>query len=948
MILTESTMKYILTFILSFLSFLVCSQNITITDIPTIDQLPVNAIHRVFRDSEGYMWYGTVNGLCRDDGYHVKVFRSDIETPGLLEDNLVECIAEDKKGNIWFGTDKGVYILDKSDYSVHPMDRERLKNIPVMYLYATSDGYMWLSYRSILAKYDINGQLVKEYPLRNKYGRTTISGFCESRNHEIIISVWNGRVYHLDKEKDEFVPYPDKMRRQNPTVMVQDNEQDYFWLATWGDGVVRFDPSAPEDSMFVYSEIPVNAAGEEDGVILSLVQDDKLGYIWLTTGHDFMSLQIQPDKTLKQLKFQTGLLPVNHMLVEVLKGRGCLWVSAFDRPSFIVHLMDNMTKDYALPALADRVNRSPAVMALCDDGDGMMWMMQERNGLVLYDLKQDKVKIYSDFPELVSLSLDNGREMTRARINNGIWVAKDLNRLVYGMIRKGMEMYLVDLIDLNGQVESNATVTKLYEDSHGILWIGLNKGLCSYDVRQKRIKQVYPDVGHVMGIVENKEGLIWICTQDNGLFQTTADEKLRSFKLDKNFSCLSIAPDWILWLGTCDGGVYSYDPSENKLVSYNEACGMNGNQVNQIVADAYNHIWIDTNQKLIEFNPRNGSFRTYLTTDGSILLRRFLPTAVCQAKDGNIYWGGIPGICMVTPSNGLERKASAVKTKITDIKLQGESLIFGDRKSSNSINRIELHPDDQNLEISFSSLNHRYASKIRYAYRLIGVDKAWVYVEGGKNSAFYNHLSKGTYTFQVKATDENGLWSKEVTELTIRRLPAFYETWWAYLFYVLIVMGVSGYSLYLYLKRVDRKNNEMWADRDSKEMIKMRIYLDSKVNLPEPEFAQLDKLLLEKAVKAVEDNLTEPDFDVTALADAMNMSRSTLTRKLKAITGRTPLDFIRNIKMKHARHMLEDKDKSVTEVAATLGYFNRKYFTTCFKEEFGMTPSEFQKSQHEE
>ena len=192
--------------------------------------------------------------------------------------------------------------------------------------------------------------------------------------------------------------------------------------------------------------------------------------------------------------------------------------------------------------------------------------------------------------------------------------------------------------------EAGATVTKLYEDSHGILWIGLNKGLCSYDVRQKRIKQVYPDVGHVMGIVENKEGLIWICTQDNGLFQTTADEKLRSFKLDKNFSCLSIAPDWILWLGTCDGGVYSYDPSENKLVSYNEACGMNGNQVNQIVADAYNHIWIDTNQKLIEFNPRNGSFRTYLTTDGSILLRRFLPTAVCQAKDGNIYWGGLGNI----------------------------------------------------------------------------------------------------------------------------------------------------------------------------------------------------------------------------------------------------------------------------------------------------------------
>ena len=153
-----------------FFSFLVCSQNITITEYSTIDQLPVKCLFIVFRDSEGYMWYGTVNGLCRDDGYHVKVFRSDIDTPGLLGDNLVECIAEDKKGNIWFGTDKGAYILNKSDYSVHPIDPKRLKNIPVMYLYATSDGSMWLGYRSVLAKYDTNGQLVKEYPIRNEHG----------------------------------------------------------------------------------------------------------------------------------------------------------------------------------------------------------------------------------------------------------------------------------------------------------------------------------------------------------------------------------------------------------------------------------------------------------------------------------------------------------------------------------------------------------------------------------------------------------------------------------------------------------------------------------------------------------------------------------------------------------------------------------------------------------
>lgn len=938
-------MKYLLFLVFSLFLGGIYSQNITVTDIPTISQLPVNAIHRVFQDSEGYMWYGTVNGLCRDDGYHVKVFRSDIETPELLEDNLVECIAEDQAGRIWFGTDKGAYILDKSDYSVRPVDKERLKDVAVMHLYATGDGCMWVGYHAVLAKYDMDGKLVKEYPVRNKAGATSISGFCESREHDILISVWNDCIYRLDKDKDEFVPYPGKMRRRNATQIIQDKDHDYFWVATWGDGVVRFDPAAPEDSMYVYSRMPVNALKRQDGTVFSLTQDDKLGYIWILTGRDMLVFEPQEDGTLEQIFTYQHILPANSMMAEVLKGKGCLWVSAFDRYSFIVHLMDNMTKDYALPALRDRVSNTPAVMALCDDGDGMMWLMQERTGLVLYDLKKDRLAVYSDFRELETAPLNAGREMAKAHVHTGVWIAKDQSRMVTNVSRRGMEMQLEDKVDLEGKVDQTVFITKLYEDTRGKLWIGMSKGLCMYDIRERKIKKIYSQVGHVTGIVENRDGLMWICTNDNGLYQSTPEGELRFFDWKKNFSCLSVAPDGILWLGTGKGDIYAYEPSENELLCYNEACGMNGDQVNQVVADAFNHIWIGTNQKLIEFNPRNGSFRTYLTTDGAILLHRFLPTAVCQAEDGNIYFGGIPGICMVTPSNSLERKAGAVTTRITDIKLRGESLVFGNKKNKNSMSYIELQPDDQNLEISFSSLNHRYASKIRYAYRLKGVDQDWVYVEGGENSAFYNHLNKGDYTFLVKATDENGLWSKEITRLTIRRLPAFYETWWAYSFYVLLALGLAGYGLYLYLKRIERKNNEMWAD--SKEMMKMRTYLDSEINLPEPEFMQLDKLLLEKAVKAVEDNLTEPAFDVTALADAMNMSRSTLTRKLKAITGRTPLDFIRNIKMKHARRMLEDKDRSVTEVAATLGYFNRKYFTTCFKEEFGMTPSEFQKSMQE-
>lgn len=98
-------------------------------------------------------------------------------------------------------------------------------------------------------------------------------------------------------------------------------------------------------------------------------------------------------------------------------------------------------------------------------------------------------------------------------------------------------------------------------------------------------------------------------------------------------------------------------------------------------------------------------------------------------------------------------------------------------------------------------------------------------------------------------------------------------------------------------------------------------------------------------MQAVEDNLSEAEFDVQHLAEKVNMSRSTLTRKLKAITGLTPLEYIRRVKMQHACRMLKDPHTTVNEVALALGYYNRKYFTSCFKEEYGMTPSEFQKQQ---
>lgn len=265
---------------------------------------------------------------------------------------------------------------------------------------------------------------------------------------------------------------------------------------------------------------------------------------------------------------------------------------------------------------------------------------------------------------------------------------------------------------------------------------------------------------------------------------------------------------------------------------------------------------------------------------------------------------------------------------------------------------LTLQPDEYNLEIHFSSLDYLNAAKIRYAYRMIGLDKKWNYTATEQHVASYKHLPKGKYLFEVKATDGYGVWSEKITQIRIERLPAFYQTGWAITFYVVLLSAGIFTGIYFYLRRMKQKNEELYAD--STELMKMRSYLDEKpqthaaIKTSDLEFAQLDKMLLDNILKAVEDNLSEPDFDVQHLAEKVNMSRSTLTRKLKAITGLTPLEYIRRVKMQHACRMLKDSHTTVNEVALALGYYNRKYFTACFKEEYGLTPSEYQKKQDQE
>lgn len=133
----------------------------------------------------------------------------------------------------------------------------------------------------------------------------------------------------------------------------------------------------------------------------------------------------------------------------------------------------------------------------------------------------------------------------------------------------------------------------------------------------------------------------------------------------------------------------------------------------------------------------------------------------------------------------------------------------------------------------------------------------------------------------------------------------------------------------------------MW--NESSEMMKMRNYLEAPAPTQLPEFEELDKALFNKGVSVIEANLSDPDFGVDSFAKAMNMSRSTLSRKLKIIYGGTPLDLIRDIRMRHAKSLLSNPNLNVSDVAEAVGFPDRRYFSSSFKKAIGMSPSDYQR-----
>ena len=598
--------------------------------------------------------------------------------------------------------------------------------------------------------------------------------------------------------------YPAVGTGNNPFRMLQDKD-GHYWLATWGDGLYLFNPEEERDKM--YRRLKVENHDKlktEENIFFSLAQDNVHGYIWTLGYGELHALELSGEGKLRQVDVRS-VIDYSKMFSCMYKdSAGNLWIGSFD-VGYNLFFEEANIKNYRLSSIKRETGHDANLLCLYPDADGYFWISQERHSLCLFNSKTGTLT-YSPSVEVGVI--------TGSAEKGCVWISLKFNPAIFKMKREGEKTVIAEELNLDKTLPNPGIITDIQEDNAGNLWIQTTWHLF---VKPKGKDVILQDTGipYTANFTPDKEGFIWVGSKEGTIYRLRYDDGIKTDRMlqltsiDKTERIVSIYADTDnnLWCATSQGRLLVSDQAKRTLTDKTEACGMNGEAIMNILGNR-EYLWIVTNQSITRHNLINGNNEKLFASDENISVTAFRQKAAFC--DGNsIYVGGHGGFISIGPDKGDKNREHLYPVQITDVRANNRSLLFEADScgQTGSMHQCTFNPEDENIEIQFSSLKYTGSKKIKYAYRMQGVDKDWIHIDDGKHSAFYNKLGKGEYTFQVKATDGKGNWNEAVTSMTIIKLPAYYETWYAYLLYILLASTTIYLLLRSYISRIKLKNS---------------------------------------------------------------------------------------------------------------------------------------------
>ena len=736
--------------------------------------LPQNTVQAILQTRDGYLWLGTQEGLVRFDGARFTVFDKD-NTPQFKQ-NIVLALDEDRDGNLWVGLRGGGLLRFRDGHFTSFTTADGLTSDRVRAIHADREGSVWVGItRGGLNRFR-NGSFTP-MTTRDGLSHDEVVSILEDHEGTLWVGTFGGG---LNRIRDGHVTiYSKKNGLSGDQVSsIVEGRDGSLWVGTFDGGVNQL-----REGRITALTTRQGLASDE---VWSLLED-RDGNLWVgTTG----GLNRVRGGTVATLTKTGGL--TDDVVVSLFEDReGSLWVGTFGGGL-------NRLRDAKFTPMSAREGlSSDNVLSIYEDRQGTIWMGTDGGGLNrLTNGTLTALRMKDGLPsdQITSFGETAGGDLWIGTRGGGLarLRGKSLSRLSR---REGL---------------ASDDVASLFADREGSLWIGTSGGGLGR-LRDGRVTTFATNDGlsddYVTAILQDgADGALWIGTS-NGLNRlvdgTFMVYGVKDGLSDAQITSLHQSADGSLWIGTLAGGVNRW--REGGFTRFTKKDGLFDDRVFDVLEDRHGFLWMSSNKGI--FRVRKADLEAFARGRSSTFESQAFglfdgmrspecngdnQPAAWAARDGRLWFPTIQGVVVVDPSR---IPVNAIPPPVVIEELAADGVPVGAAGGA-----FDVRPGTSTLTLRYTALSLAVPQRVRFRYQLEGFDKTWIDA-GAERTAHYTNLAPGSYTFRVRAANDDGVWNETGTSSAIRILPLFHQTRW---FQALVGLGIAFLGFVAHRVRVQR------------------------------------------------------------------------------------------------------------------------------------------------
>ena len=802
------------------------------------DGLAQNTVNAVLQDRQGFLWFGTQDGLDRFDGRGFVHYRNS-ERANSLSNNYIWALHEDPDGALWIGTFGGG--LDKLDPATGvfthfrhvPGDTTSLPSDRIFSIVRGADGRLWLGTNNGLAALDPATGKARRW-MSNTPDEADGKGHFTSGlalHADVLWARTDSGLTSLDTRTGAL----DHFRRGPHDARIDlSGTQGAFAhdggiIVCSGVGLVHIDPVSKRDSVLLRRSM---IQGADPRMVFSRLFVDG-DHWWIGTNRGLVRWH-EPTSAIDLYRHDTAdpNCLAHDIVLALLRGAGGeLWIGTrsgldrLDRPQPRIRTIGALPGDPR--SLVDR-----AVSPVAEDARGNIWIGTNK-GLNVWLRAQDRMLAFRSGGKSAG-GLPGDHILSLLPEGDGMLIGTLGNGLVRAVL-KGEELACAPPPGLSPRDgSSNWSVHALFRSSLDELWVGTaGQGVCRIGADGVRC---YPHKGDNSGpghpyiycIEEDARGNLWFGTPTGGLDLFDPGTERFVHLMNRPEDRASLSNDLVLslfleadtlWVGTLNGlnrtvidetrvnALKDGDPKALRFQRFGRAEGLPNEVIYGMLQDQGHHLWITTNMGIAEFDPMIGRTVRVLTTSDGLRNDEFNQNGFLLAATGEMFFGGVEGLSWFRPQD-LVPNSYVPPVRFTRflvnnlaVPLRSDSMEtrYALERSISGTEEISLSWRDKVIGFEFAALNFIAPEKNRFRYQLEGFDEDWVEA-GSRNSVTYTNLDPGDYVLRVQGSNNDGVWNTEGASLVLSISAPPWRTWYAYLFYALVLLSL-GYAWYRYRLR---------------------------------------------------------------------------------------------------------------------------------------------------